>query len=91
MNTGIQDAVFLGQMISEVLKNADADSVLDKYERKRRPVAQHVVSLTDQMTKMATLKNPAARFIRNMMLRLVSIIPGIRYKIAFNLAELQYK
>ncbi|HET9258746.1 MAG TPA: FAD-dependent monooxygenase [Acidimicrobiia bacterium] len=45
MNTGIQDAANLGWKIGLALRGAP-DSLLDTYERERRPVAKHVVRLT---------------------------------------------
>jgi 2-polyprenyl-6-methoxyphenol hydroxylase-like FAD-dependent oxidoreductase len=87
MNTGIQDAAFLGPLLARVV-DGEPDSVLDTYETTRRPVALGVVAFTDRMTKMATLRPLAARIIRNTVMTLATRIPAVRTKLAFRLAEL---
>jgi 2-polyprenyl-6-methoxyphenol hydroxylase-like FAD-dependent oxidoreductase len=90
MNTGIQDAVALGHALVEVLAARGNEDALGDYERKRRPVAEHVVAFTDRMTRAATLHSRAARSVRNAAIRLAGSIPVVRRKIAFELAELRY-
>lgn len=87
MNTGIQDAVALGALLADVLLGAAQPTVLDSYERLRRPVAQQVVALTDRITRAATLDGPPAR-LRNLALRAVGSIPPMRRALAMNLSEL---
>jgi hypothetical protein len=55
MNTGIQDAITLGHVLAKVLSGQVAESWLDTYEHRRRPVGLHVVALTDRITRVATL------------------------------------
>lgn len=88
MNTGIQDAVALGDRLAAVLRDGAADSVLDTYEAERRPVAAGVIALTDRMTRMATVKRPRIRRIRNAALRALGRIPAVRSRLALNLSEL---
>lgn len=90
MNTGIQDAVDLAHTLIDVLENRRPDNSLDSYQERRRPVAQHVVALTDRATRIATLTNPAARMTRNTAVRLISHLPAARRRIAFQLAELTF-
>jgi len=52
MNTGIQDSYNLGWKIAAVLQGAPA-ALLDTYERERRPVAESVISLSNQRMKVA--------------------------------------
>jgi len=66
MNTGIQDAADLGNLLGRVIAVELPESQLDGYQNRRRPVAQRVVSLTDRMTRMATLRAPGARLARNL-------------------------
>ncbi|MFI6362724.1 FAD-dependent oxidoreductase [Nocardia sp. NPDC050630] len=87
MNTGIQDAAFLGPLLARVL-NGEPDTVLDAYETTRRPVALGVVAFTDRMTKMATLRPRPARLLRNTVMTVATRIPAVRTKLAFRLAEL---
>ncbi|MFQ6324930.1 FAD-dependent oxidoreductase [Nocardia sp. CWNU-33] len=87
MNTGIQDAAFLGPLLVRVIQGEPA-AILDAYEATRRPVALGVVAFTDRMTKMATLRPRPARLLRNTVMSLVIRIPAVRNKLAFQLAEL---
>jgi 2-polyprenyl-6-methoxyphenol hydroxylase-like FAD-dependent oxidoreductase len=87
MNTGIQDAVYLGRLLARVVAGEPA-GLLDSYEAVRRPVALGVVTMTDRMTRLATLRRRPARVLRNTALRQLSRIPAVRYRIAYQLAEL---
>jgi 2-polyprenyl-6-methoxyphenol hydroxylase-like FAD-dependent oxidoreductase len=87
MNTGIQDAAALGPLLARVL-TGEPDTLLDEYETTRRPVALGVVSFTDRMTKMATLRRSPARTARNLILTTLSRIPAFRHRLAYQLAEL---
>jgi 2-polyprenyl-6-methoxyphenol hydroxylase-like FAD-dependent oxidoreductase len=89
MNTGIQDAVALGHALAAVLGERAGDSRLDQYERTRRPVAERVVAFTDRMTRMATLRTPRARAVRNAVMRTIGRIPAVRRWLATELAELR--
>lgn len=81
MNTGIQDAAFLAGLLA-------GDGDLDRYEQTRRPVAAGVVSLTDRMTRVATLRSRPLIAARNTMLPLVGRVPAVRRGLAMNLSEL---
>ncbi|MFD6271082.1 FAD-dependent oxidoreductase [Nocardia asteroides] len=87
MNTGIQDAAMLAGLLAKVMAGAP-DSLLDEYETVRRPVALEVVAFTDRMTRMATLQSAPARVARNTAMRLLTGIPAVRGKLAYQLAEL---
>jgi 2-polyprenyl-6-methoxyphenol hydroxylase-like FAD-dependent oxidoreductase len=87
MNTGIQDAVLLGERLASVLAGRQPDSFLDGYETERRPVAQQVVRMTDQMTRMATLTGIVGQ-LRNLGLRTVDHLPAVKRMIATRMAEL---
>jgi 2-polyprenyl-6-methoxyphenol hydroxylase-like FAD-dependent oxidoreductase len=87
MNTGIQDAALLGDMLARVLNGAPAD-LLDDYERTRRPVAAGVVRFTDRMTRLAMLRNRPARLLRDAVIATAARIPAVRYRLAYQLAEL---
>jgi hypothetical protein len=47
MNTGVQDATNLGWKLAAVVGGAD-ESLLDTYELERRPVAEHVLALSNE-------------------------------------------
>src|SRR3954447_12069825 len=88
MNTGIQDAVELGIRLAGVLRDGADDRSLDGYEAQRRPVAAGVVASTDRMTRMATVRHPGARRMRNAVLSVLGRIPAVRRKAAMSLSGL---
>ncbi|MFC8383932.1 FAD-dependent oxidoreductase [Nocardia sp. NPDC057272] len=87
MNTGIQDAGLLATLLTKVTAG-EPDSILDTYETVRRPIALDVVAFTDRMTTMATFQSAPIRFARNTALRLLSRIPAVRGRLAYQLSEL---
>ncbi|MEV5651491.1 FAD-dependent oxidoreductase [Nocardia sp. NPDC052254] len=87
MNTGIQDAALLGTLLARVLRG-EPEALLDDYERTRRPVALDVVSFTDRMTRMATLRQRPARAVRNTVIRLATRVGPVRTALAYRMAEL---
>jgi 2-polyprenyl-6-methoxyphenol hydroxylase-like FAD-dependent oxidoreductase len=65
MNTGIADAFDLANRLAAVVSGRADESTLDSYERQRRHAALEVLEFTDRMTRIATLTNPVARWLRN--------------------------
>lgn len=88
MNTGIQDAIVLGDRLAAVIAGRRPETELDLYERERRPVAERVVRMTDQMTRMGTLGNPIGQRLRNIGLRVAGQLAPVRRKLATRMAEL---
>jgi 2-polyprenyl-6-methoxyphenol hydroxylase-like FAD-dependent oxidoreductase len=88
MNIGMQDAIDLGQTLINVLSGQTADTALDGYQQRRRPVAEQVVRLTDRATRLATLKGRVPRTGRNLAMSLTSRIPAVQRRIAIQIAEL---
>jgi 2-polyprenyl-6-methoxyphenol hydroxylase-like FAD-dependent oxidoreductase len=91
MNTGIQDALTLGHALIGVLRDGGPDTLLSDYEKVRQPVAQEVVALADRLTRMATLKNPVGRQVRNTVVSALGRLPAFRDRLAVNLSELRYR
>lgn len=89
MNTGIQDAIDLGELLGRFIAGERPEPQLDGYQNRRRPVAQKVVSMTDRMTRMATLKSPGARAARNIAIPLILRNPAIGHRLTMRIAELQ--
>jgi 2-polyprenyl-6-methoxyphenol hydroxylase-like FAD-dependent oxidoreductase len=87
MNTGIQDAVSLAPVLAGVLGGAD-EARLDAWAADRHKIAEGVVALTDRMTRMATLRSPTGRALRNVAIGFAGHIPSIGRTIARNVAEL---
>jgi 2-polyprenyl-6-methoxyphenol hydroxylase-like FAD-dependent oxidoreductase len=89
MNTGIQDAIALGHALTAVLRGRAGEGELDGYERTRRPIAHRVVSITDRMTRMATLRSRHSRAVRNAVIKMVGRIPAARRWLATELSGLR--
>ncbi|MGZ5397099.1 MAG: FAD-dependent monooxygenase, partial [Mycobacterium sp.] len=89
MNLGIQDAVALGDALAAVLGGAP-ESLLDDYSAVRRPIAKDVVTMTDRLTRLATLPR-AARPIRNAVIGLLGRVPAVRVALARKLSGLVYR
>jgi 2-polyprenyl-6-methoxyphenol hydroxylase-like FAD-dependent oxidoreductase len=87
MNTGIQDAISLGGAIATSLRSG-TDDALDAWAVRRRRNASKVVSLTDRMTRVATIRNPAGLALRNAVVQLFGHIPAAQQAMAMRLSEL---
>ncbi|MBK4214377.1 FAD-dependent monooxygenase [Paracoccus caeni] len=85
MNLGIRDALALSDALAQVIGGASG-TVLDSYASDRRAAAQKVLAMTDRLTMIATLTNPAGRLIRDRLLRLTSRSSRVRRSIALRLA-----
>ncbi len=84
MNLGIHDAVALGRALSGILEG-DSPDLLDSYNIAQRPVAKQVISLTNLLTKIATMPE-RLRLTRNIILGILS--PFIRRRLARRLSLL---
>lgn len=88
MNTGLVDAVVLGQLLSDVITGRRPEVELDLYEKLRRPAAEEVLAMAGKMTEMALARNPVRRFFRNLALSLVNINPFFKRHMAMQLSGL---
>jgi 2-polyprenyl-6-methoxyphenol hydroxylase-like FAD-dependent oxidoreductase len=90
MNTGIQDGLDLAGTLVDVIEGRvpDGAAALEDYGRRRRPVAEQVIALTDRATRMATLRSRPARAARNVTLSLATRLPAVRRRLAARIAEL---
>ncbi|MCS5497440.1 FAD-dependent monooxygenase [Cnuibacter physcomitrellae] len=88
MNLGIQDAVLLGGLLADVLGGGRGADALAQYERLRRPAARRVIALTDRMTRMATLRGPILRGLRDGAIRAVLHSRRRRTALARRIAQL---
>jgi 2-polyprenyl-6-methoxyphenol hydroxylase-like FAD-dependent oxidoreductase len=88
MNTGIQDATMLAEVLADVLGGHLPAADLARYETVRRPVALGVVSMTHRLTRAATVRQPLPRFLRNSALRAAGRLHPVRRAFAMNLSEL---
>lgn len=89
MNLGIQDAVALSDALAAVLAGGPA-SLLDDYTATRRPMARGVVTMTDRLTRLATLPR-ALRPLRNAVFSVVGRLPAANRALAWRLSGLVYR
>lgn len=88
MNTGLVDAVVLGQLLVRVLVDGQHPASLDAYEQLRRPAAAKVLQLAGGLTNLATMRHPLQRGLRNMGLRLAGALPPARHRLMMSLSGL---
>lgn len=88
MNTGLIDAVVLGEIIAGIVSRNRPEIMLDLYESLRRPAAAKVLGLADRLTDMATTRNTFKRLVRNTLLSFVNLSPIVRRRIEMNLSGL---
>jgi 2-polyprenyl-6-methoxyphenol hydroxylase-like FAD-dependent oxidoreductase len=86
MNLGIEDAIVLGEALSEVLDGAP-ERRLDAYAADRRRTAESVVALAGRLTELATA-SPRLRPVRNLVMRLAGTLPPVRRTLAMRLSGL---
>ncbi|MGH3351004.1 MAG: FAD-dependent oxidoreductase [Nocardioides sp.] len=99
MNTGLQDAVVLGDALVATLARGEEtvlgdtlldDTLLDDYDARRRPVAQEVVALSDRLTRFG-LAQGVRRGVRNLVLSTLARLPRFRRMLAWRLSGLVYR
>jgi len=89
MNLGLCDAVKLGSAIAEHVKNGE-DGLFKTYSDSRRSVALQVIALAERLTSMASIRNSALAWARDMLLGTVTKIPFITRQMAFRVSGLAY-
>ena len=72
MNTGMQDAYNLAWKLALVIQGTAGESLLNSYQEERHPVGQELIKGTDIATKLAFLRNPVAKQVRNHMMSFLS-------------------
>ena len=87
MNTGIQDAFNLAWKVALVTKGHAHASLLASYQAEREPVARNVLNLTDRITRLATLRNPIAQGVRDLLLPVIGGAAFVSDKAAEQLSE----
>ena len=87
MNTGIQDAANLAWKLALTLKGGAADSLLDSYGTERRQAAEQVVATTHRLTRLATMRSPALRLVRNVAMASADWVGVLPRRLAGNLAQ----
>jgi 2-polyprenyl-6-methoxyphenol hydroxylase-like FAD-dependent oxidoreductase len=91
MNVGLVDAIVLGRLLTNVLRDDYPESALNAYESMRRPAARQVLATVGMLTSIATARGAATRGARNAMLSLVNALPPARRRLLLNLSGLSRK
>jgi 2-polyprenyl-6-methoxyphenol hydroxylase-like FAD-dependent oxidoreductase len=89
MNTGMQDAVNLAWKLAMVVHGQADASLLASYSPERSAVGDMVLRNAGRFTDMATLSNPAAQAARNLALRFLLGLHGVRDRMATQLSEIE--
>lgn len=91
MNTGIQDAYFLANLLGDVIEGKKSFDNLKDYTKVRRPIGKSVVTRTDFMTRFITSPSKFVQVARNMILPLVMSISPLRQKATMTMTQLIYR
>ena len=86
MNTGLIDAVVLGQALAAIAGTDAAPSELDRYADLRRPAAAEVLTLASRLTNLATVRPALLRALRNVALRALNRIGPFKARLALQLS-----
>jgi len=89
MNLGLRDAIPIGEALSVALREGREEQ-LDEYAADSRAEALQVVALAHRLTRLATAP-PAARPLRNMVLRLLAHVPAFRRRLAEQLSAIGHR
>lgn len=79
MNVGIQDAMNLGWKLAAVVEGSAPESLLDSYERERRPVGERLYANTLSQTALVSAFSPSGQALRVTMEALLKIPAVNRY------------
>jgi 2-polyprenyl-6-methoxyphenol hydroxylase-like FAD-dependent oxidoreductase len=88
MNTGLVDAIVLGEALTRVMRDGAPDTVLDDYARTRRPAAAQVLALASRLTRVATVRSVAMRRMRNLALRVLNRVGPFKRALALGFSGL---
>jgi 2-polyprenyl-6-methoxyphenol hydroxylase-like FAD-dependent oxidoreductase len=88
MNTGIVDAIVLGQVLADIALGVRDEAAIDLYQALRQPAAAQVIGIADRLTNMATAQGSLERLLRNTLLRVAGSLPFFKRRIAMSLSGL---
>lgn len=88
LNTGIQDIQNLAWKLAMVIQGTAKPDLLNSYQAERYEVGKAVLKETDAMTKAILLENSFAKCLRNILIRLMGLLPSIKKKITMKLSML---
>jgi 2-polyprenyl-6-methoxyphenol hydroxylase-like FAD-dependent oxidoreductase len=91
MNTGLVDAMVLGEVLTRVIREGKPEIELDRYEALRRPAAIEVLAMADRLTGLAMVQGGFRRAVRNAALRLLDKVGPVKRKLELALSGLSRK
>ena len=74
MNTGLQDAHDLANLLADVAQGHLDGAALDRYEHERRPVALRLVGVTDRLFGMVARRGPRTAWLRRRFGRVLALL-----------------
>jgi len=87
MNTGMQDAFNLAWKLALVIRKTCGERLLDSYDPERSAVGDEVLKTAGRLTAVATLKNPIAQSVRNVIGHIAFGLPPVRHALANTMGE----
>jgi 2-polyprenyl-6-methoxyphenol hydroxylase-like FAD-dependent oxidoreductase len=87
MNTGMQDALNLSWKLALAYRGRASDLLLDSYHDERHPVAAHVITVTDKLTKVGTVNSDLLREMRNQAMKFALMLPISQHALANEIEE----
>jgi len=88
MNTGLQDAHNLAWKLALVATGNADDRLLDSYHSERHGIGEGLLRATDYATRVATLKSPVARVLRNAVAGFLTSLEVVQARLVRTTAEL---
>jgi 2-polyprenyl-6-methoxyphenol hydroxylase-like FAD-dependent oxidoreductase len=86
MNTGMMDAYNLAWKLALVADRAP-EGLLDSYGQERIPAASDVLGFTDKMIRLATMRHPMKRAVRDTLLPAATSLPLVQQRAARQLSQ----
>lgn len=78
LNTGVQDAANLGWKLAATVQGWGPIDLLDSYHAERHPVAEAMLEMTDQLTKLTFSKSRLRHWLQPRVMGVLVRIPPVR-------------
>ncbi|HXW53032.1 MAG TPA: FAD-dependent monooxygenase [Myxococcota bacterium] len=91
MNTGIQDAYFLGNLLADVIEGKQSEKELARYEKVRKSVGKHVIRQSAMMTTIITMRSKPLKWLINVLLSEFSSFPTLTHTAAMRISQLTFR
>jgi 2-polyprenyl-6-methoxyphenol hydroxylase-like FAD-dependent oxidoreductase len=88
LNMSMQDAFNLGWKLAAVIRHGAPVSLVDSYERERRPIASRVLAATDRAIGVMMSRRPPVQLVRRLLLPTVAGVPTANHHIAERVSNL---